>query len=156
MCNRYVQKGREVRPGQKTTVLMRGPGGEWEMPFDEAVFGGPARSESRRYWLQREGAEEVRIPDIERFGEKDQRTGRQNWAEVPPGSVIDGLLLPAPPGKEYRLLKVVTQAATPEQEASLGNDRVPVFIDLDPAAMKLPAASAGAEKGEPEQLDLLG
>ncbi|MEA3187538.1 MAG: hypothetical protein QOD99_1368, partial [Chthoniobacter sp.] len=28
-------------------VLMRGPGGEFEIPFDEAIFGGPARSESR-------------------------------------------------------------------------------------------------------------
>jgi hypothetical protein len=35
--------------------------------------------------------------------------------------------LPRPPGKVYRLLKVVTQAATSEQIALLGNDRVPVL-----------------------------
>jgi len=35
-------------------------------------------------------------------------------------------LQPQPPGKNYRLLKVVTQQATPEQIARLGNDRVPI------------------------------
>ncbi len=36
------------------------------MPFDEAVFGGPARNESRHYWMQREGAEPMLLPGIER------------------------------------------------------------------------------------------
>jgi hypothetical protein len=127
MCNRYVQKGREVRPGQRTTVLLRGPGGEFEIPFDEAIFGGPARNESRNYWIEREGAEPVRVPDIERFGEKNKATGEQNWQEVPANSAMEGLLLPRPPGKDYRLLKVVTQSATPEQLAQLGSDRVPII-----------------------------
>ena len=129
MCNCFVQKGREVRPGQRTMVLMKGPGAEFEIPFDEAVFGGPARSESRNYWIKREGAETVLVPDIERFGEKDKATGEQNWEEVPANSTMEGLLLPRPPGKNYRLLKVVTQPAAPEQIVRLGNDRVPVFRD---------------------------
>src|SRR5437762_14060394 len=127
MCNRFVQTGREVRPGQRAKVLMRGPGGEFEIPFDDAIFGGPARSESRNYWVKREGAEPVLIPDIERFGEKNKATGEQNWEDVPANSAMEGLLLPRPPGKDYRLLKVVTQAATAGQIARLGNDRVPVL-----------------------------
>ena len=59
MCNRVVQKNIEVKPGGKTTVLLRGPGGEFELEFTEAIFGGPARVESRNYWIRREGAEEV-------------------------------------------------------------------------------------------------
>ena len=78
MCNRYVQKGREVRPQQGTTVLMKGPGGYFELPF-EAVFGGPARNESRNYWIKKEGPEPVLVPDISRFGEKDKAMGAQNW-----------------------------------------------------------------------------
>ncbi len=31
-------------------------------------------------------------------------------------------------GKQYRLLKIVTQPATPEQMARLGNDRTPVVV----------------------------
>src|SRR5438093_109429 len=82
MCNRFVQTGRVIKPGERAMVLMRGPGGEFELPFDAAVFGGPARSESRGYWIKREGAEPVIVPDIERFGEKDKATGRQNWEDV--------------------------------------------------------------------------
>lgn len=126
MCNRFVQDGREVKPGQRATVLMRGPAGEFELPFDEAVFGGPARNESRSYWIKRKGAEAVIVPGIERFGEKDKTTGQQNWEDVPAGYALEGLLLPTPPGKAYRLLKVVTQPATAEQFSRLGNDRVPV------------------------------
>ena len=73
-----MQKSRPVKPGERATVLLRGPGGEFEVPFEEAVFGRPARSESRHYWIKREGAEPVIVPDIERFGEKDKTTGQQN------------------------------------------------------------------------------
>jgi hypothetical protein len=56
MCNRIVQKDAPIKPGGKVTVLMRGPQGEFEMPFTEAVFGGPAKRESREmrsmfYWM---------------------------------------------------------------------------------------------------------
>ena len=127
MCNRFVQKGRMVKPGERARVLMKGPGAVFELPFDDAVFGGPAKSESRNYWIKREGAEPVIVPEIERFGEKDKTTGQQNWEDVRAGSALEGLLLPQPPGKDYRLLKVVTQPATADQIARLGNDRVPVL-----------------------------
>ncbi|MEO6742039.1 MAG: hypothetical protein ABIP20_17485 [Chthoniobacteraceae bacterium] len=117
-----------MKPGQTVMVLMRGPGGDFEMPYAEAVFGGPARSESRNYWIKREGAEPVIVPHVERFGEKDKATGQQNWEDVPPGTALEGLLLPTPPGKAYRLLKVVTQDATADQIARLGNDRAPVVV----------------------------
>jgi hypothetical protein len=157
MCNRYVQNGREVRPGQGSTVLMRGPGGDFEVLFDEAIFGGPARSESRSYWISREGAEPVLVPDIERFGEKDQARSRQNWEEVPAHSAMEGLLLPRLPGKDYRLLKVVTQPATAEQFARLGNDRVPIFTQLagrvlSPSEPGEPVAKP--ELATPDQLEL--
>jgi len=105
---------------------MRGPQGEFELPFTEAIFGGPAKSESRNYWIKREGAEDVRVPNVSRFGEKSKATDEQGWEDVAPGSMLDGLLLPQPPGKGYRLLKVVTQPATPDQIARLGNDRAPI------------------------------
>lgn len=125
MCNRVVQKKRLVKPGENLTVLMRGPGAEFDLPF-EAVFAGPAKSESRNYWTKREGAVDVIVPDVERFGEKSKTTGEQGWEDLPPGSALEGLLLPQPPGKDYRLLKIVTQPATPDQLSRLGNDRAPV------------------------------
>jgi hypothetical protein len=127
MCNRFVQNGQEVRPGQRCVVKMRGPGGEWAMEYDGAVFGGAAKSEKRKYWLMAQRAEEVRIPGVSRFGERNKQTGQQNFEEVTPDSVMEGLLLPSPAGKDYRLLKVVTQPATAAQMQHLGNDRAPVF-----------------------------
>lgn len=131
MCNRFVQNGTEVRPGQRATVKLRGPAGTFELEFDGAVFGGPARNESRNYWLRRENAEEVLVPGISRFGEKNKTTGEQGWEDVPENSTMAGLLLPQPPGKDYRLLKVVTQPATPDQAQRLGNDRMPLFSTPD-------------------------
>ena len=127
MCNRLVQKEKIIKPGGQAVVLMRGPQGDYELPFTEAIFGGPARVESRNYWIKREGAEEVIVPDVTRFGEKDKATGEQGWEDLPAGSALEGLLLPQPPGKSYRLLKVVTQPATPDQIARLGNDRAPII-----------------------------
>lgn len=126
MCNRVVQNEVEIKPGGRATVLMKGPGGEFELPFTDAVFGGPAKRESRTYWIKREGAEDVIVPNVTRFGEKNKTTGQQGWEDVPSGSALEGLLLPQPPGKAYRLLKIVTQPASPEQIARLGNDRAPV------------------------------
>src|SRR6185369_8536507 len=125
MCNRVVKKGRIIKPGEKLTVLLKGPGGEFDLPF-EAVFAGPAKSESRNYWIKREGAVDVIVPDVTRFGEKNQTTEEQGWEDLPPGSALEGLLLPQPPGKDYRLLKIVTQPATLDQIARLGNARAPV------------------------------
>ena len=83
------------------------------------------------------------IPDVERFGEKNKNTDEQGWEDIAPGSALEGLLLPdtvAKNGKHYCLLKVVTQPATADQLARLGNDRAPVVI---PAKVQ---ALASAEK----------
>jgi hypothetical protein len=128
MCNRVVQKGRGmVKPGGKLYILLKGPGGFFELPF-EGTFAGAAKKEKRQYWLNVERAEEVIIPDVEGFEEKNKETDVQNHETLPPGSALEALLLPAPTGKDYRLLKVLTQAATPEEAARWGNDRAPVII----------------------------
>jgi hypothetical protein len=111
---------------------MRGPGGEFELPFSEAIFGGPAKRESRGWWKRSEGAEDVLVPNVSRFGEKNKVTGDQGYEDLPPDSQLEGLLLPQPPGKSYRLLKIVTHPATPEQLQRLGNDRAPVVLPPKP------------------------
>ena len=135
MCNRFVQNGRMVRPGERCVVLMRGPGGTFEMEFDGAVFGGAARADNSGYWTGRAGAEEVRVPAVSRYGEKNKATGAQSWEDVAAGAAMQGLLLPMPPGKDYRLLKVVTTDGGPRRAALFGNDRTPVF---EPALPETP------------------
>ena len=70
MCNRVVQKDKVIKPGERVMVLMKGPGATFELPFEGAVFAGPAKRESRGYWITREGAEDVMVPDVTRFGER--------------------------------------------------------------------------------------
>jgi hypothetical protein len=127
MCNRFVQSGQVVKPGQKCRVLMRGPAGKFEVDYSEAVFSGAARDDNRKHWEKREGAEEVQIPDVEKYGEKNKTTGVQSWETLRSKSSMQGLLLPQPQGKSYRLLKVVTTDAGPKRTARLGNDRTPIF-----------------------------
>jgi len=81
MCNRYVQSGKEVRPGQRTMVLMRGPGGEFELPFEEAVFGGPARCEIRaeRTGAQRRSRKAKRLPQAARRVSAEALINRNCW-----------------------------------------------------------------------------
>ena len=74
----------------------------------------------------------VIVPNVTRFGEKDKQTKQQNWEDVPHGTALEGLFLPTPPGKDYRLLKVLTQPATADQIARLGNDRAPVVLSRRP------------------------
>lgn len=153
MCNRVVQDGRVIKPGERLRVKMRGPGGTYELDFEGAVFGGPARAESRAYWERREGAEDVLVPDVSAFGEKSQLSGEQGWEELPAGSALQGLLLPLPEGKDYRLLKIVTQAATPDQCARLGNPRAPLLAGETPRTSEPPLPRRPASSGA--QLDLL-
>jgi hypothetical protein len=72
---------------------MRGPQNEFELPFTEAIFGGPATRESRNYWMKREGAEDVIVPNVSRFGENNKATGEQGWEDVRAGSALEELLL---------------------------------------------------------------
>jgi hypothetical protein len=158
MCNRVVQNKVVVKPGGKAYVLMKGPGGEFEVPYTEAVFGGPAKRESRGYWISKEGAEDVLVPNVSQFGEKNKTRDEQGWEDVAPGSSLEGLLLPQPPGKDYRLLKIVTQPATPEQIARLGNDRAPIVHPPKPATSESSAVESSAEpvppKARPAQTEL--
>jgi len=99
MCNRFVQKGCVIKPGERARVFLKRPGAIFELPLDDAVFGSLAKSESQTYWIRREGVEPVIIPDVERFGDKNKTTGEQGWEDVPPETALEGLLLPRPPGR---------------------------------------------------------
>jgi hypothetical protein len=131
ICNRFVQKNRSVKPDDRVTVMMKGPGAKIDMPFDGAAFGGPAKSENRGYWISPEGAVGVRVPDVRPIWGKEQKRGEQGWEDVVPGSTLDRLLLPQPLGKDYRQLKIVTQPATADQIARLGIDRTPIVRSAD-------------------------
>lgn len=124
------------------------------------IFSGAARSDRIGYWLDVERADRVVVPGVSRFGERNKLTGQQNFEDVPADSMMDGILLPTPPGKDYRLLKVVTQDADFGQLARLGNDRAPVFLRPGDPAVKVPEDAyaailpeAGDQPGKPGNQD---
>jgi hypothetical protein len=143
MCNRVVQNDIIVKPGERAKVLMRGPGGEFEVlahghrSRKRSSAGQPKRKagacalpsirhltpalspfeaeretrEARRMrWCRTSRASEKHGRDallrVPMFG---RRSSARPTTNVPPGSALEGLLLPQSPGKDYRLLKIVTQ-----------------------------------------------
>jgi len=82
----------------------------------------------------------VIVPDIDRFGEKDKATGQQNWEDLPAGSALEGLLLPRPPGKDCRLLKVVSSFPNSIWERPCGRNSISQLAH--PPASLFPSASS--------------
>jgi hypothetical protein len=155
MCNRFVQKGRMVKPGGKAIIFLRGPGGLMPVELDrkghpllamEGVYSGAAQSETvERKWIRAQHAVEVLIPHVTSFGDWHVALDKQLDHDLPAGSALAGVLLPEVERKDgtgpYRLLKVQTRAATPEEEERIGNDRMAVVVPwLDaPEIPELPA-----------------
>ena len=151
MCNRFVQKGRMVKPPGKAIVFLRGPGGVMPVNLDrkghpllpiEGLYTGAAQSESvKQKWIRAQHAVEVLIPHVTSFG--DWHVGRdvQLDHDLSAGSALAGVLLPEVARKDgtgtYRLLKVQTRAATPDEEERIGNDRMAVVVPW-PDAPEIP------------------
>lgn len=141
MCNVFEQVGRVVKPGGRVVVYLRGPGGRMAVVADEkgrlprpfvAIYAGAAKSERLHFlWLRQKKGEEVLVPGVSKFGDWHVKQNRQLDHDLPAGSALAGVLLPEQTGRDgkvYRLLKVQTRAATPEEEERVGNDRMPVVI----------------------------
>jgi len=97
-----------------------------------AIYAGAAKSEKLEYlWLRHKKGEEVLIPRVNKFGDYHLKHQKQMSHDLPADSAMKGVLLPEQTGKDgqpYRLLKVQTRPATPQEEELVGNDRMPVVI----------------------------
>ena len=124
MCSRLEQNGNTSGKGLKARFR------DGQL-FENAAFAGCARKESLGWW-KRQGAEEVMV-EAQKYAERNKVTKELTWFDVPAGEVVAGVLEQAPPGKDYRLLKVATRPATPEEFSVAGNDRFPLTVPADPA-----------------------
>jgi len=129
MCNAIVQDNVTIKPGQKARVLLKGPAGYFEIEYTGAVLAGCATEEKLRWWKTQ--GEEVMIP-AEGFGEKNKIKGGQGFGSLPAGSYIKGILMRQEPGKDYRILKIVTRDGGGDALERWGNDRVPVVLPPSP------------------------
>ena len=107
-----------------TTIIRPG---KW-VPFwrqrghDQLVWAGFARQESLGWW-KRAGGELVDVP-AHRFAERSDRTRQLAWDDLPPGTVVRGLVDPHD-GKP--LLKIVTRASSAEEIQRFEHPRMPLL-----------------------------
>lgn len=137
MCAAIEIHGKTLRPG-KLVAAWRNAGPDF---FTWAGF---ARRERLAWWMQ-QGGELVDVP-AHRFAERSDRDRRLRWDDVPPGSVVRGLL-DLHTGKP--LLKIVTRASTAGELARFEHDRMPLIeppqFSAEPIPSREPAPSAQGE-----------
>ena len=115
MCAALEINDTRLRPGHPVALWTpRGP--------QRLVWAGFARRESLGWWKQ-QGAELVDIP-AHRFAERSDRDRQLRWDQLPSGHVIRGLL---DPHAGHPVLKIVTRASTPEEQAHYEHGRMPLL-----------------------------
>lgn len=85
-------------------------------------WAGSATEEKLAWWL-RPSTENVlaHTPAVAAIGTDDG--GEPVWADAPEGACAFFVITAPEPGKDYRLAKMVTTAASPAMAAWIGNDR---------------------------------
>lgn len=77
------------------------------------------------FWLSKRfpGNQLLQIPDeVTAVSETDRDTKETVWTQAPPDTRLFFLLEASPPGRSYRLAKLVTIKATDEQRAYFNNE----------------------------------
>jgi len=115
MCAVFERKGQGFRPGRAVQVV--GPQG-----VVDPVWAGFARAEILGWWQQKGGLL-VDLP-ADRFAERSNITGKLLWDDVPQGLVIRGVI---DPQSGAPLLKVVTRAASEEEQNRFQHPRMPLL-----------------------------
>lgn len=93
--------------------------------------GSATHDKLKSYWLSKRfpGNQLVQITkDVTGISETDRETGEDIWAPAPEGTRLFFVLEASPPGRSYRLAKLVTVKARPEERAYFRqeNDSVPL------------------------------
>lgn len=93
----------------------------------EGLWAGSATHEKIKWWLGKPGHELVQSAQVSEIGIKAEDDNELIWGDAPPGAHLMFVLLPAAPGKSYRLAKMVTTACTPAQTAYFRDKRCSLF-----------------------------
>lgn len=102
----------------------------------EGVWGGCAQHEKLDWWLRKPGHELAQSAVIAGIGIKGEDDDILRWDTTPEGARL--FFVAAPPtvaksGQSYRLVKMVTVAATPEQFAFFRDERYALLGTFDAA-----------------------
>lgn len=117
--------GREYRPGEMLRLALA------DGTPVEGIWGGSAQGEKLLWWINKPGHLLSQTKDqIAGIAIRDADTGEIRWGAAPVGGHLFFVLKPPPSGKNYRIAKMVTTAATPAQAAYFNEERFSLFGTL--------------------------
>ena len=121
----------------------------------EAIWAGSATEEKLDWWLRKPGSELAQSEPVAAIASKADDDDEMIWGDAPAEARLIFILEPPVPGKNYRLAKMVTTAATPAQTAYFRHDRFALFGTLqgDGSLRRIPAPEPPAPRG-PVQREL--
>jgi len=122
--------GVEWRPGRPFPVTL--PDGV----IVEATWAGCAQYEKLDWWLKQPGNQLAQSAPVAAIAIKAEDTGELRWGDAPPDAHLLFVLEPAREAKAggtYRLGKMVTIAATPEQFAWFRDERFASLAKFSPS-----------------------
>lgn len=94
----------------------------------EAIWGGSAQYEKLRWWVGKAGHDLAQTCDeVTEVAVRDEDTGEVRWGTAPEGARLFFVREPSPAGKDYRIGKMVTTAATKEQAAYFNEERFSLY-----------------------------
>jgi hypothetical protein len=150
MPNLYrTSDGEERRPG--IPILFRLADGQ----MVEATWAGSATEEILTWWLRKPGSELVQSELVAAIASKADDDEEIIWGDAPAQARLIFVLGPPEPGKDYRLAKMVTTAATPAQAAYFRHGRAALFgtLQADGSIRRIPAPEPPLPRG-PAQREL--
>lgn len=125
MCNRFRSVvGKEWKPGDELPLELAG--GETV----QGVWAGFATREKLKWWLRQHGNQLAQGEEVAEVAERADDTREVIWGPVPRGARLIFVLAPPPPGKLYRLARMLTTAANENQVAYFRHGRYPVLGSL--------------------------
>jgi hypothetical protein len=141
--------GDERKPG--TPLLFQLPDGQ----MVQARWAGSAQEEKLPWWLRKPGHQLVQSEPVAAIALKAEDDGEMIWGDAPAEARLIFVLEPSPPGKNYRLARMVTTPTTPAQLAYFRHERFALFGTLQPdgSIHRMPPPEPPSPRG-PAQRDL--
>lgn len=101
------------------------------------IWGGSAQHENlATKWLNKKGHLLAQtLDEVSALAVRDEDTNKIRWGDAPPGAHLLFVIEDEKKGKDghpYRMARLVTSAATPEEEAYFKDNRTALFAKLGP------------------------
>jgi hypothetical protein len=98
----------------------------------EGIWAGSAQEEKLAWWLRKPGNKLAQTDEVAEVGVKTDDTHEIICGVAPTSARLIFVVETSPPGKLYRLVKMVTTAANPAQMIHFRHERFALFGTLKP------------------------